>query len=930
MNMKNFQRTLGLLLVLVLGVCAASATVTNPFEWKSGTTNTKYRIPAIVRIDANTLVAFSDLRGVDDKADSDIGNGHNSVVAKKSTDNGATWGNQVTILDCSKQADNFGYGDAAVVYDKESKKILLMCCGGTNGYSASSTTDTRLKTFKAIVDPSDLKTVEPTEVTSTIYGLFTSNTPASLFPTSGRMCQSKIIKKGSNYRIYLGLCTTNGAQIIYTDDLGENWYVLGTAGTQLVNNANGATSDETKCAELPDGNVWISARYNKDGKSRGFNIFSYNSDFTGGSWATASSANCEATPTGGFKMSSSRTNGGIILLPARRVSDKKNVYIAVHSIPYGNTNGSDRYQLGINWKVLRDRNDFEAMKGDLDTQADVTYPSSKMLTGWKNYTIPEANSYSAYSSIDDNGTTGIDILYEFLKTSTSENPGKFYNQVYNTISLSTITGGAYEYVKDNDDHKNFREKFMKVNVQPVPGKVYLIKARHTASDGTVCEYYLHSNFSVSQQGDVTKTDIGDLSAKAHNGTDTPDPTYYWTLSKDGTDGDLYFSSFNGDGYMGWGGQGTDYYTGGTSKTVCCTPLYTQTFKIYGFYHNKWISTKGTEIKNKLVAGGVDGYSMKYKHSDGAERVMLVSQDKTLTNKSDEHEVNWSYMSYRHGEPNSNSTVAWTSDLIFTEVSSSNTSDYGSFNQPEFSKTGFPIKFARSEDNAPFMYENDDYNYYASLKTPFPVMIPEDVKVYKVTGITKGQARDKVTLEEFNLGTDRTLPRETPVLLEVAGAKGNGATSITKYVTLGNGKTFTKPDAAGINSATGLAGTLGREVIAKDAYNETTGRGGYMYYLLGKVNGKVAFYRLGKNKNGEWAIGKNKAYFKFPIAKIPSGSAKAAPTAIDFSFTTTGIQSLTTKNVVNDKVYDLNGHYMGTTLDGLAKGIYIQNGKKIAK
>lgn len=932
MNTRKIQRTLGLLLVLVLGVCAASADVTNPFEWKSGDANTQYRIPAIVRIDDNTLVAFSDLRGVGGQASGDVGKGHNSIVAKKSTDNGVTWGNQIIILDCSKQANNFAYGDAAVVYDKESQKILLMCCGGTNGYAASSTTDTRLKTYKAIVDPSDLKTVEPTEVTFTIYGLFTTNTPASLFPTSGRMCQSKIIKKGSNYRIYLGLCTTIGAQIIYTDNLGANWSVLGTAGVALANTVNDVkgvtiTTDEVKCAELPDGNVWISARYAGDCKIRGFNIFSYNnSDFTSGSWAAPTSANCEATPNGGFKMSSSRTNGGIILLPARRVADKKNVYIAVHTIPYGNSNGADRYQLGINWKVLRDRNDFEAMKGDLGEDYDVRYPSSKMLKGWKNYTIPEANSYSAYSSIDDNGTTGIDILYEFLKESTSENRGKFYNQVYNTISLSTITSGEYEYATDLD-----REKFMKVNVKPVPGKVYLIKARHTASNGTVSEYYLHSNFSVTQQGDVTKTDRGDLTAKAHQGTDKPDPTYYWTLTKEknakGEDV-LYFSSFNGDGYMGWGPGGTNYYTGEASNTVCCTPLYKATFKIYGFLHNKWKSAGSTEIKNKLVAGGVDGYSLKYKHADGAERVMVVSQDKTLTDKPNKHEVNWSYMTYRHGEPNKDNTVAWTSDLIFTEVSPSENTDYGSFNQPEFYKTGFPIKFARSEDNAPFMYENDDYNYYASVKAPFPIVIPDNVTAYQVTDIQNGKARDKVTLEKYDLGTDRTLPRETPVILMVTGEKGNGETSITKYVTLGNGKTFTEPDATtGINSATGLAGTLGREVISSSAYNETTGRSGYMYYLLGKVNGKVAFYRLGRNTNGEWAIGKNKAYFKF---KIPSGSAKAAPTAIDFSFTTTGIQSLTTKSVVNDKVYDLNGHYMGTTLDGLAKGIYIQNGKKIAK
>lgn len=924
-SMKSFQRTLGLLLVLVLGVCAASATVTNPFEWKSGDASTQYRIPAIVRIDANTLVAFSDLRGINGMASGDVGSGHNSIIAKKSTDNGASWENQITILDCSTQADNFAYGDAAVVYDKESKKILLMCCGGTNGYSKTSTTDTRIKTYKAVLDPNDLKTVEPTEVTSQIYGLFTSNTPAGLFPTSGRMCQSKIIKKGSNYRIYLGLCTTIGAQIIYTDDLGTTWAVLGTAGAQLVNTVSSYISDETKCAELPDGNVWISARYNNDCKSRGFNIFSYNSDFTSGSWATATTANCEATPNGGgFKMSSSRTNGGIILLPARRVSDQKNVYIAVHTIPYGNSEGKDRVQLGINWKVLRDRNDFEVMKGDLDNQADATYPSSKLLTGWNNYTMSEASSYAAYSSIDDNGTTGIDILYEYLPTSTTENPGKFYNQVYNTISLSTITGGKYEYVNDNDYHKNFREKFMKVNVQPVPGKVYLIKARHTASDGTVSEYYLHSNFSVTQQGDVTKTDIGDLTAKAHNGTDVPDPTYYWTLSKDGTNGDLYFSSFNGDGYMGWGGKGTNYYTGGTATTVCCTPLYKQTFKIYGFLHNAWKDSGGTLTSQT----GVDGYSLKYDHN-GNNRVLLVNHTNTVAGMDGEHEINWSYLTFRSGKPDTGKNVLWTSDLIFTEVSSSTTSDYGTFNQPEFNNTGFPIKFVRSDDDVTNMYENDDYNYYATVKAPFPIVIPSDVTAYQVSNITNGEVKDKVTLTKFDLGTDRTLPRETPVLLMTAGSKGNGETTVTKYVTLGNGKTFTEPDATtGINSATGLAGTLGREVIASTAYNDNTGNGKYMYYVLGKRNGKVALYRLAQNTYNEWAIAKNKAYFKFPL----SSSAKAAPASIEFTFGTTGISNISTSTSKenNGKVYTIDGRYVGNSLETLAPGIYIQNGRKVVK
>lgn len=920
-SMKKFERLLGMLLFFVLSVCSAKAAVTNPFEWKSGDKNTQYRIPAIVRIDANTLVAFTDQRGVNGKASGDVGSGHNSIVAKKSINNGATWGAQVTILDCSDKPDNFAYGDAAVVYDKDHNQILLMCCGGTVGFG------NKMSTYKACINPTDMSVDGPYDVTDAIYGLFSSSSSAvtSLFPTSGRMCQSKIVKKEGYYRIYLGLVTNLGSQIIYTDDLGANWAVLGTPGAALANTVSGvngkrtltAYPNEVKCAELPDGNVWMSARYSWDCKSRGFNVFSYNSDFTSGSWATAVNTNCEATPKGGFQMSQSRTNGGIILLPARRVSDQKNVYIAVHTIPYGNSQGKDRVQLGINWKVLRDRNDFEAMRGDLDGQADVTYASSKLLTGWNNYAMPEASSFSAYSSIDDNGTTGIDILYEYLPTSTKENPGNFYNQVYNSISLSTITNGAYEYAADLD-----REKFMKVNVQPVPGKVYLIKARDTDSKGNVSEYYLHSNFSVSQQGNVTKTEeFGALTAKARQGTDIPDPTYYWTLSKDGEHGDLYFSSFNGDGYMGWGAKGTNYNTGESGNTVCVTPNYANLFKIYGFLHNAW-SDKDTQSDLKT---GVDGYSMKYAHEKN-NRVLVVNHNHTVLGMDDEHEINWSYMTYKDADPNKNGNY-WTSDLIFTEVSPSTKTDYGSFNQPTFYQTGFPIKFARSDDNAPFMYDNDDYNYYATVKAPFPIVIPKDVTAYKVTDIANGQAKDEVKLQEFDLGTDRTLPRETPVILKYPGEKGKGQTTVTKYVTLGNGKAFTEPNATtGINSATGLAGTLGREVIADGAYSAQTGKDNYLYYILAKKNGKVALYRLGKNKNNEWAIGKNKAYFKFPL----TSRAKAAPLGLEFSFLTTGIQPLTTKGVTDGKVYDLNGRYMGTTLNGLAKGIYIQNGRKIAK
>lgn len=46
--------------------------------------------------------------------------------------------------------------------------------------------------------------------------------------------------------------------------------------------------------------------------------------------------------------------------------------------------------------------------------------------------------------------------------------------------------------------------------------------------------------------------------------------------------------------------------------------------------------------------------------------------------------------------------------------------------------------------------------------------------------------------------------------------------------------------------------------------------------------------------------------------------------------TTGINDIETETTVNGKVYNLNGQYVGNSLNGLKKGIYVVNGKKVIK
>lgn len=53
--------------------------------------------------------------------------------------------------------------------------------------------------------------------------------------------------------------------------------------------------------------------------------------------------------------------------------------------------------------------------------------------------------------------------------------------------------------------------------------------------------------------------------------------------------------------------------------------------------------------------------------------------------------------------------------------------------------------------------------------------------------------------------------------------------------------------------------------------------------------------------------------------------------LSFTYSTNGgIKNIETtgQKLVDTRVYNLNGQYVGTTLNGLSKGVYIVNGKKV--
>lgn len=91
--------------------------------------------------------------------------------------------------------------------------------------------------------------------------------------------------------------------------------------------------------------------------------------------------------------------------------------------------------------------------------------------------------------------------------------------------------------------------------------------------------------------------------------------------------------------------------------------------------------------------------------------------------------------------------------------------------------------------------------------------------------------------------------------------------------------------------------------------------------FGKIWGVTAEGKLAKI-NANTTMKGLRAYFVFPT--------NTAAAKLNFDGETTGINSIETEATINGKVYNLNGQYVGNSLNGLKKGIYVVNGKKVIK
>lgn len=383
-----------------------------------------HRIPAIVK-SGNTVIVFADKRysggDVGQQKDGTFGYRIDTKI-RKSYDDGETWTEDSTIAEgfagnwvkteifgyiISEGLDDsgYGYGDVAVVADRENpQNIVYFCVAGKTFFSDSKKDSTsEIYRFRSN-DGGKYWTKE--DITDYIFKETLGNNFDGAFFSSGSILQSSKVKVGSHYRLYaaihtnkkerggvLGLSVTNNLSttVVYSDDFGGTWKRLGTEGT-VVTITDG---NEAKCQELPNGDIVVSCRAPN---GRIFNIYHYNSLPTSANTASGSWAKKQAKAT---FCNDSGTNGEFLIIKAVG-KDGEGLY-ALQSMPAGPSSGTGRSNLAIYYKKI----------GDKEGNAignNYTDPAT-FASGWEE-AIRVSNTTSAYSSMTMLDEETIGFVYE--------------------------------------------------------------------------------------------------------------------------------------------------------------------------------------------------------------------------------------------------------------------------------------------------------------------------------------------------------------------------------------------------------------------------------------------------------------------------------------------------------------------------------------
>ena len=379
--------------------------------WKSKTDrpNDYYRIPALAETKSGSLLAVADLRynhaadvgkyGPNGEWNGDSHIHRVDLLQKHSSDYGINWSSDTNLTNVP-EIPEYGCGDAAIVADRDSNEVLIIHVQGDVRYQKGK------QSVMALKSTDGGNTFTSADITDKIYGM--NSAWKRMFVTSGKIHQSRFIKVDKYYRIYAApLIGDFGNTVIYSDDFGDTWKVLG-------GNANEKpvpTGDEAKVEELPDGRVILSSRC---GNGRYINIFTYTDKNAGsGNWQSSNKWLNLGNDSG------SGTNGEVLIIEARDAGNKTPVYLALQSIPTVDS----RKDVSIFWRTI-------ASDISLDDFVDKSKWHKKLIhTGT-----------SAYSTMIQQKDGRIGFLYEY---NAQGSPAGF-DIKYKSLTIREITGNQYE------------------------------------------------------------------------------------------------------------------------------------------------------------------------------------------------------------------------------------------------------------------------------------------------------------------------------------------------------------------------------------------------------------------------------------------------------------------------------------------------------
>lgn len=184
--------------------------------------------------------------------------------------------------------------------------------------------------------------------------------------------------------------------------------------------------------------------------------------------------------------------------------------------------------------------------------------------------------------------------------------------------------------------------------------------------------------------------------------------------------------------------------------------------------------------------------------------------------------------------------------------------------------------------------------------PFDVTAEQIKNILKAEGMVREYADDDATAQTITFKkVEGNMKAGEPYLIKPTE-------DITSLVF--EGVTITAIEGNLQGKAYGIWGTLGKHTMETDGTELFLNAAGKFVAPAAATNTMKGF----------------RAYFM-----VPKGSSAAALN-INIDGETTGINSIETNATVNGKVYNLNGQYVGNSLNGLKKGIYVVNGKKVIK